>query len=240
MVNLTVLVSGSAANAVVAASKKTAILLDCGLPAKSLYSALAHRGFFPEQIDAICLTHAHADHSAGIRAFAKEFNVPVLMTAGTFRQIAWGFVPLTCPVDIGDLSIHHFEVSHDAEEPVGFVLETRHDGDRAGYLVDTGYIEPHYRPYLLGCRELLIESNHDTDMLAAGPYHPSVKARVSGPLGHLSNEQVAEFIKHEMPRSVKRLILGHISSTANTPGLAMAVAARAVKRAGLQLNLEAA
>lgn len=240
MVTLTVLASGSAANAVVAASKKTAILLDCGLPAKSLYRALAERGFFPDQIDAVCLTHEHNDHAAGIRAFAKEFNVPVMMSPGTFRKIAWGFVPRVYAAGyVGDLLVGKFEVSHDAAEPVGWVVEST-DGDRAGYLVDTGYIQSHVAGVLNGCRELLIESNHDTDMLAAGPYHAAVKARVSGPLGHLSNEQVAEFIEYQMPRSVKRLILGHISSTANTEELAVAVASRAVKRAGLQLNLEAA
>ena len=240
MVTLTVLASGSAANAVVAASKKTAILLDCGLPAKSLYRALAERGFFPDQIDAVCLTHEHNDHAAGIRAFAKEFNVPVCMTPGTFQQIAWGFVPRICGGVVGDLRLKTFRVSHDAIDPVGWVVETSHDGDCAGYLVDTGYIEPHYYAALFACRELLIESNHDADMLAAGPYHPSVKTRVAGPAGHLSNEQVAEFIEQEMPRSVKRLILGHISSTANTRELAHAVAAQAIKRAGLQMKLEAA
>lgn len=240
MVTLTVLASGSAANAVVAASKKTAILLDCGLPAKSLYRALAERGFFPEQIDAICLTHEHNDHAAGIRAFAKEFNVPVLMSARTFGKIAWGFVPLILASSfVGDLSVRMFQASHDAAEPVGFVVSSE-DGDQAGYLVDTGYLSVGMAEGLEGCRELLIESNHDTDMLAAGPHHPSVKARVAGQFGHLSNEQVAEFIEQEMPRSVKRLILGHISSTANTRELAHAVAAQAIKRAGLQLKLEVA
>lgn len=230
MVHLTVLASGSGANAVVAASEKTAILLDCGLPAKSLYRALAAHGFDPGQIDAICLTHEHSDHSAGIRAFAKEFNVPVYMSAGTFSKIAWGFTPLILASSfVGDLSVRMFQVSHDAAEPVGFIVASE-DGDQAGYLVDAGYLTVGIAEALEGCRELLIESNHDIDMLAAGPHHSSVKARVAGPLGHLSNEQVAEFIVEEFPLSVRRLILGHVSSTANTPGLAYAVAKQALNR----------
>lgn len=237
MITFTVLASSSGANAVIATTGRTTILLDCGLPAQRLYEALTMRGFDPAQIDAVIVTHEHQDHIAGLRSFVKQFNVPVLMPHATFAAIPWGFVPTTRGPVIGDLSIWLRPVSHDAALPVGVVLRDR-DGDKAGYFVDLGEIPGEIPRWLEGCRTLLIESNHDTDMLAAGPHHPRVKERVAGPLGHLSNDQVAEFIERGMPSTVERLILGHLSGAANTPQLAAASAMQALRRRGSSAALE--
>lgn len=237
MITLTVLASSSGANAVLATTGRTTVLLDCGLPAQKLYEALAANGHDPAQIDAVIVTHEHQDHTAGLRAFVKQFNVPVLMSHATFAAIPWGFVPVTCGPIIGDLSVWLRPVSHDAALPCGIVLRDR-DGDRAGYFVDLGEIPSDMPQWVDGCRTLLIESNHDTDMLAAGPHHPKVKERVAGPLGHLSNDQVAAFIETTMPSTVGRLILGHLSKWANTPQLAAATAHRAIRRRGLATELE--
>lgn len=237
MINLTVLASSSGANAVLATTSRTTVLLDCGLPAQKLYEALTAHGYDPAQIDAVIVTHEHADHSAGLRSFVKQFNVPVLMSGGTFAAIPWGFVPVATGPIIGDLSVWLRPVSHDAVLPCGIVLRDR-DGDKAGYFVDLGEIPSDMPQWVEGCRTLLIESNHDTDMLAAGPHHPKVKERVAGPLGHLSNDQVAEFLQDGMPATVERLILGHLSRWANTPQLASAVAMQALRRRGMERRVE--
>lgn len=232
MITLTVLASSSGANAVLASNGRTTVLLDCGLPAKKLYGAIAAHGFDPAQIDAVIVTHEHADHCAGLRSFVKQFNVPALMTHGTFDAIPWGFVPVTCGAVVGDFTVQLRPVSHDAAMPCGIILRDR-DGDKAGYFVDLGHIPDAMPGWVVGCRTLLIESNHDTDMLAAGPHHPKVKERVAGPMGHLSNDQVAAFIEWGMPATVERLILGHLSKQANTPELAEASARRALVRRGM-------
>lgn len=231
MINLTVLASSSGANAVVASTGRTHVLLDCGLPTKQLYTALIQNGFDPAQIDAVIVSHEHQDHTAGLRSFVKQFNVPVLMSHATFAAIPWGFVPKTTGPVIGDLTVWLRPVSHDAALPCGIVLRDR-DGDTAGYFVDLGEIPADMPSWIDGCRTLLIESNHDTEVLMAGPHHPSVKARVAGPLGHLSNDQVARFIEDGMPAGVERLILGHLSKQANTPQLAAAAAMKALQRSG--------
>lgn len=237
MMTLDVLASSSGANAVLATTGRTTVLLDCGMPAQKLYEALTAKGYDPAQIDAVIVTHEHQDHTAGLRSFVKQFNVPVLMSHATFAAIPWGFVPVTCGPIIGDFSVSLRSVSHDAVLPCGIVLRDR-DGDKAGYFVDLGFITVDMPQWLDGCRTLLIESNHDADMLAAGPHHPKVKERVAGPRGHLSNDQVAAFIEDGMPRSVERLILGHLSKWANTPQLAAASAHRAIRRRGLSTALE--
>ena len=237
MITLTVLASSSGANAVLATTGRTTVLLDCGLPAQKLYEALTAKGYDPAQIDAVIVTHEHQDHTAGLRAFVKQFNVPVLMSRATFAAIPWGFVPVTTGPIIGDLSVWLRPVSHDAALPCGIVLRDR-EGDKAGYFVDLGIIPEDMPQWVEGCRTLLIESNHDADMLAAGPHHPKVKERVAGPLGHLSNDQVAVFIETAMPATVERLILGHLSKWANTPQLAAATAHRAIRRRGLATELE--
>lgn len=231
MITLTVLASSSGANAVVASTGTTHVLLDCGLPAQRLYEALATHGCDPAQIDAVIVTHEHQDHTAGLRSFVKQFNVPVLMSHATLRAIPWGFVPCTTGPVIGDLSVWLRPVSHDAVLPCGIVLRDR-DGDKAAYFVDLGEIPVDMPAWLDGCRTLLIESNHDTEVLMAGPHHPSVKERVAGPLGHLSNDQVSAFIESSLPPTIERLILGHLSKQANTPQLAAASAMRALQRAG--------
>lgn len=237
MINLTVLASSSGANAVIAESDRTTVLLDCGLPVKQLYIALAERGYNPAQIDAVIVTHEHQDHTAGLRSFVKDFNVPVLMSHATFAAIPWGFVPSTTGPIINDLSVWLRPVSHDAALPCGIVLRSE-DGDRAAYFVDMGEVPAEMPTWLDGCRTLLIEANHDRDMLMAGPHHPRVKERVAGPRGHLSNDQVAAFIEDGMPATVERLILGHLSKWANTPQLAAATAHRAIQRRGLTTALE--
>lgn len=238
MIRIHPIASGSDANVALVSTDRTKILVDCGLPAKRLYSRLAPI-CSPMEIDAVVLTHEHNDHAAGIRSFAKEFNVPVLMSAGTFDAIPWGFLPRVAGKEIDDIIVYPVKVSHDAADPRGFVFISG-DGDIAAYFVDMGEIPENFSRHISGVRELLIESNHDEDMLSAGPHHPKVKERCLGHRGHLSNRQVADAIAHDLPPTVERLILGHISGVANDPRLAYAMAHRAVQRRGLKCTVEVA
>lgn len=233
---LTPIASGSGANVALLSTRSGNILIDCGLPLRTLQMKVDLTS-----IDLICLTHEHADHSAGIRQVARTFNIPVMMSAGTFDSIAWGFTPRVGYTvgRMSELQIKSIRVSHDARDPRGFVF-TDSDGDRAAYFVDLGEVPAEFGAILDGVRTLLIESNHDEDMIMAGPHHPKVKERCMGPLGHLSNNQVADFIAYEMPASVERLILGHVSKISNDPHLAYAVAKRAVERRGLNCSVEVA
>lgn len=229
---LTPIASGSGANVALLSTSSGNILIDCGLPLRTVQTKVDLTS-----IELICLTHEHADHSSGIRQVARTFNIPVMMSAGTFDAIAWGFTPrVGCTSGVGIKSIR---VCHDARDPRGFVF-TDSDSDRAAYFVDLGEIPDGFGAILDGVRTLLIESNHDEDMLMAGPHHPKVKERCMGPLGHLSNNQVADFIACEMPASVGRLILGHVSKVANDPKLAYVTAKRAVDRRGLKCSVEVA
>lgn len=238
MIHIQPIASGSNANVALVYTRRTRILVDCGLPVRRLYSQL-NPHCSPAEIDAVVLTHEHADHSAGIQSFAKEFNVPVFMSPGTFDRIPWSFLPKTAESTIGDIIVYPIKVSHDAADPRGFVFISE-DGDIAAYFVDMGVLPDDFARQISGVRELLIESNHDEDMLAAGPHHPKVKERCLGPLGHLSNSQVADFIAHDLPADTERLILGHISRVANDPKLAYATAKRAVDRRGLKCSVEVA
>ena len=238
MIHLAPIASGSKANAALVSTRQTRILADCGLPSRRLYPLLSPH-CSPAEIDAVVLTHEHADHSAGIQSYAREFNVPVFMSPGTFDAIPWNFLPKVAESTVGDVIIYSVKVSHDAADPRGFVFISE-DGDIAAYFVDLGIIPDDFARQISGVRQLLIESNHDEDMLIAGPHHPKVKERCLGPLGHLSNSQVADFIAHDMPDSIERLILGHVSGVANDPQLAYASAKRAVDRRGLKCTVEVA
>ena len=238
MIHLTPIASGSNANVALISTQHTRILVDCGLPSRRLYSRLSPH-CSPAEIDAVVLTHEHADHSAGIQSFAREFNVPVFMPPGTFDAIPWNFLPKVAEPTVGDVIIYSVKVSHDAADPRGFVF-IDDEGDIAAYFVDLGIIPDDFPRQISGVRQLLIESNHDEDMLRVGPHHPKVKERCLGPLGHLSNSQVADFIAHDMPDSIERLILGHVSGVANDPQLAYASAKRAVDRRGLKCTVEVA
>ena len=238
MIRMHPLVSGSKANAVFVSTDRTRLLVDCGLPSRRLYPLLSPH-CSPAEIDAVVLTHEHADHSAGIQSFAREFNAPVFMSPGTFDAIPWNFLPKVAESTVGDIIIYSVKVSHDAADPRGFVFISE-DGDIVAYFVDLGVFPDDFVKQICGVRQLMLESNHDEEMLLAGPHHPKVKERCLGPLGHLSNNQVADFIAHDMPDNVERLILGHISGVANDPKLAYAVAKRAVDRRGLKCSVEVA
>lgn len=225
--------SGSRGNATLIESDNTRLLLDCGFPARELEKRLLPFGFTPESLDGILVTHEHQDHIRGVGVLARRFGLPVWLTHGTLHCRHLGQLPDVRVIHghrtsflIGDLRVTAYPVPHDAREPVQFVFET--SSARFGVLTDVGVVTPHIVKMLANCTALLLECNHDREMLANGPYPISLQRRVGGTLGHLSNCQAAGLLEQVEHPGLKRLVVGHVSEKNNTPGLARAALVSAV------------
>lgn len=201
-----------------------------------------------DQLDAILVTHEHSDHTSGLATLCgarrkSGRKIPVYLTHRTAPYIDWGeeAEPLIerfqagCRFPVGDFDISSFTIPHDAVDPVGFAL-TAH-GIRVAVATDLGYIPDSLRIHLSGIDFLMLESNHDLEMLRVGPYPWSIKQRVMGRRGHLSNEVTADFIKNDLDVSVSTLVLGHISEHNNHPELVRAAAAKALNGRALFTRL---
>lgn len=217
--------SGSEGNALLVSAGNTCVLMDCGFGLNETVVRLARLGVLPEQLSGILVTHEHGDHARGVARFARKFGLTVWLTHGTLRSVQPGEFPLQ-EIDphavfaIGDLEITPYPVPHDAAEPVQFVFG---DGQRRlGVLTDAGCSTPHIEKTLNGCDALVLECNHDREMLLRGQYPASLKQRVGGRLGHLSNDQAAEILGRIETRNLQHLVAAHLSAQNNQPSLAVA------------------
>jgi phosphoribosyl 1,2-cyclic phosphodiesterase len=233
--------SGSRGNAALVASADFLVLIDCGFSLAETQRRLERFDIAPEQVDAILVTHEHGDHIAGVGKFARRHGTSVWMTRGTHRVWKDSNVPelhFINPLQgfsLGDMNIQPYPVPHDAREPCQFVVSS--GGRRLGILSDTGRITPHICEQLQGCDGLLLECNHDPQMLADGPYAEHLKQRVGGPLGHLSNAQSADLLSRLDLTAVQQIAITHISETNNTPELVRAAIAPVVKDALERITL---
>jgi phosphoribosyl 1,2-cyclic phosphodiesterase len=221
--------SGSRGNATLVESGSTLVMVDCGFSCRETERRMARLGYSAAQLAAILVTHEHGDHIRGVCALARQYDVPVWLSAGTQLMLRNDAPPESHRFDgqsvirLGDLEIQPFTVPHDAREPCQFVFaDGRH---RFGLLTDTGTITAHIRACLDGCNALMIECNHDPDMLARGPYSASLKARVGGPLGHLSNAQAAGLLESIDCSRLQHVAAAHLSDKNNHPELARAALA---------------
>ena len=228
--------SGSKGNCLVAEVGRTRVLLDCGLSPRETERRLAGIGLRPADISGILVTHEHDDHAGQAYPFAAQHRLPVWLTHGTQVAMAESG-KLPGEVDtrtiqgrdafaIGDLEVRPYTVPHDAREPVQFVLS---DGAfRLGVLTDIGASTAHVEATLSGCNALVLECNHDYDMLWAGEYPKWLKERISGPFGHLSNA-ASEKLLSALDRSrLKHVLAAHLSHQNNRPELALEALARAM------------
>lgn len=196
--------------------------MDAGLSRKETFERLAAVDEDPDNLDGIVITHEHSDHVAGLIAIARKLGIPVYLSRLTAPAIAWGdYEPKIehfqagTKFTIGDIEVDSFTIPHDAADPVGFTFQA--DGVKIGIVTDLGYIPDSLKFHLRGVDVLLMESNHDLEMLKVGPYPWSVKQRVMGRNGHLSNEVTCDFVRKDLDSSVSTLILGHLSESNNHP-----------------------
>jgi len=249
-ISVTVLASGSGGNCTILASSKTRVLVDCGLSCREICRRLAAQGIAPESLSAILITHEHSDHVSGVNVMAKKFRLPVFMTAPTHaawqRQYKDGsgnrvhaerleLFSSGNTFCVGDIEVMPFTIPHDAADPVGFRFAA--EGVRVAMATDLGFIPRNVRDHLRGCNGLILESNHDLEMLRVGPYPWAVKQRVMSRVGHLSNDALAEFLASDYDGGAAFLILAHLSEQNNHPDLARVAAERALgMRQGLWGN----
>jgi phosphoribosyl 1,2-cyclic phosphodiesterase len=232
-ISVSVLASGSRGNSAIVQSTRIRILVDAGISCRETFKRMKVAGDDPHSLSAIVITHEHTDHVAGLAMLARKLKIPVFMTGATHQ--AWaravrdekGEYPEIAELEffsagrrfqIGDIDITPFTIPHDAADPVGFTF--RAEGVKVGIATDLGFMPPNVCDQLRGCDLLMIESNHDLEMLRLGPYPWSVKQRVMSRVGHLSNAALAEFLGTHYDGSASYIVLGHISEQNNHPELA--------------------
>jgi phosphoribosyl 1,2-cyclic phosphodiesterase len=219
--------SGSSGNALVVECGGTRVMMDNGFTLVATRERLARAGLVPSDIAGICVTHEHDDHLGGVARFAKRYAIPVYLTRGTaqwlpgdFPAVLVRFIDSHTPFAIDAVLVDPFPVPHDAREPVQYVFS---DGaSRLGVLTDLGTPTSHVQQKLSGCHALVIECNHDLEMLMTGPYPVSLKHRVSGRFGHLDNAAARHLVESLDLSHLKHLIAAHLSKQNNTPALAVA------------------
>ena len=216
--------SGSRGNGMVVEVGSTLLLIDCGLSVTQVKRRMANLGKLPEELTAIVVTHEHSDHVSGVTALVRSYDLPIWSTAGTSQAAGLGelsdcrLFDCHAPFDVADVEVTPFPVPHDAREPSQFVLSDGHR--RLGVLTDVGSLTTHIVACLDGCDAMVLECNHDTAMLAAGDYPPSLKHRVGGRHGHLSNEQAADLLTKMDTSRMQHIVAAHLSEKNNTPHLA--------------------
>ena len=218
--------SGSSGNGLVVESGETRVMMDCGFTLADTKARLERAGLKPAQISGVVVTHEHDDHMGGVARFALRYAIPVYLTRGCSQWLPPDFpaVLVRCidshtPFAIEALQVEPFPVPHDAREPVQYVFS---DGAvRLGVVTDLGTVTQHVVEKLSGCEALVIECNHDLDMLMEGPYPVSLKHRVSGRFGHLSNTDAGRLVAALERSRLRHLIAAHLSQQNNRPDLAV-------------------
>lgn len=241
-IKISVLGSGSSGNSIYLACGKTEILIDAGLSGREINSRLKKCGSSVEKIEAIFLTHEHNDHISGAGVLSRRCDVPVFARESTWEEAASSLGEIKeencCFFDeimeIGSLALEGFPVSHDACDPVGFTVAA--GNKKIGIATDTGYLSPEMKDKLKDLDFLIIEANHDYEMLMNGPYPSYLKKRITSKQGHLSNDAAAdalpELINHKQPR----ILLAHLSQDNNIPEVAYITIKNILEREGLEVG----
>jgi len=249
-VTVSMLASGSRGNCAFVSSARTKILVDAGISCRETFKRMKSLGEDPQSLSAILITHEHSDHVYGLATLAKKLRIPVFMTGAT--HAAWARAMRTVKGErpqleklerfesghrfqIGDIEVKPFTIPHDAADPVGFTF--RVEGAKVSVATDLGYLPANVRDHLRGSDILIMESNHDVEMLRGGSYPWSVKQRVASNVGHLSNEKLADFFTGDYDNSAAFVVLAHLSEENNHPEIARREAEGALaERGGLFQN----
>ena len=243
-----VLATSSSGNCTFVGTGSTRILIDAGLSAKETALRLEAIGERIEDINAILVTHEHSDHVCGLPVLLKRLGVPVFVSELTARQIDWSEAESKkrgaaqvrtfaagSAFAVGDFHVQSFSIPHDAVDPCGFTVAGA--SMKIGLAMDLGYVPENVRYHLDGCELVVLESNHDLEMLKVGPYPWSLKQRVMGRRGHLSNDAAADYLLESFDARVGTLVLGHLSEQNNHPEIARLVAQTAIARRAMRTRL---
>lgn len=234
-----ILGSGSSGNCTYVASPQTGLLIDAGLSAREIGRRLATVGAAVEAVRGICVSHEHGDHTQGLKVLHQRAGIPLYGNAGTiealrrnpdFEALRWQVFSTGTAFTVGDLMVESFSVPHDAFEPVGFVISCGEA--RVGIVTDMGMPTTLIRERLRGCNVVVVESNHDEQMLqdAERPWH--LKQRIRGRQGHLSNQRAATMLADIAGPQLRQVFLAHLSADCNRPDLARQTAHDMLLKAG--------
>lgn len=241
------LYSGSSGNALFVQYGGTRLLIDAGKPGKTLEEALRQIGVAPDSIDAMLVTHEHSDHIAGVGVMCRRYHLPVYASEGTWAAMDGkvGSIPAGCrrtfdadsDFYLGDIGVTPFRIPHDAAEPVGYRLWG--GSVSIATATDLGHFPRRVRDAIAGSSLVLLESNHDPDMLRMnGHYSAALKQRILGDHGHLSNDACADALIQLANTGVRHVILGHLSGENNLPELALSTSQARAEREGLRPGID--
>ena len=247
MIRFCTLFSGSSGNAVYLSTDRGAILIDCGMSGKQTLEAMQQNHLPPQELQAILITHEHSDHVKGAGILSRRLGIPIYATEGTWQgmETAVGEIPSHHRVVItadesfflNDLEIMPFSIPHDANDPTGYRIYTPQAS--VAVATDLGYFADNVRDAVTGADVVLLESNHDPEMLKQNAFYPAhLKKRILGRKGHLSNESGAAAALELVEFGTKHLLLGHLSSENNTPDLAYRTTLNALQNAGVEVGRE--
>ncbi|MBR4072717.1 MAG: MBL fold metallo-hydrolase [Clostridia bacterium] len=237
------LFSDSGGNSTYISTSSGGLLVDVGVSLKTLKSALESAGGSIEEIKAVLITHEHTDHIKCISTLLKKYNIPLIASEDTLRELIKAekipagakLLPIKDKKEISGIGIKRFATSHDCKGSSGYTF-TLADGTKVGVCTDLGVMTDEVRSALLGCNTLLVESNHDIEMLRKGPYPPELKLRIMSDKGHLSNNACAAELAGFLKGGTTRFVLGHLSKHNNLPMLALSTARAALIDAGAEEN----
>lgn len=236
------LFSGSKGNCYYVTTGGKGILIDAGRTAKQIEQALQTNNLDPKNIEGIFITHEHTDHIKGVRVFASRYGINVYASQGTLQQMdqqghltpeKFNSYIINSGAEAGGMIVKPFQISHDCAEGLGYIVETP-DNRRLAIATDTGYLSDEVKTAIKGCDVVIIESNHDVNMLLNGSYPYMLKRRILSNIGHLSNETCSEFLPHLVRSGTTRLLLAHLSQENNMPQIALESARCSLQEKGMK------
>lgn len=229
MLQFCTLASGSSGNVTYLKTPFGQFLIDAGLNCKKIVERLQRIGVAPEEIDGIFITHNHSDHIAALDVFCKKYKTPIYANEPTASAIesagkgktAYDFVLFQtgCPISFDDVTVTPFPIPHDGAEPCGYSFEC--DGHKLTFATDIGHVTPELQMALQGCEAIVLESNHDYEMLMRSDRTIDLKRRIIGTFGHLNNEEACHLMAESCPDTLRYLVLAHLSHECNLPALAL-------------------
>ncbi len=239
MVTFLSLVSGSSGNASLVSDGVTTLLIDCGVSGKKLEQSLHSIDRSASSIDALLITHEHSDHICGAGVISRRYDLPLYATEKTHAAMNIGkikpenrkMISAGTTFEIGTIGVHPFSIPHDAADPVGYNFFAEHK--KYTLATDLGHMNDELKQHLLGSHSIVLESNHDVEMLRVGSYPYPLKQRVLGNKGHLSNENAASTVIDLVHSGTEHIMLGHLSIENNTPEIAHLTTASALSSVGI-------